>query len=58
MFCMYLCISRQIGDGHFERFQDSHGPWSSFIKHIPHTCLQQVGLCGCLGNSHAHLNEK
>lgn len=58
MICTYLCISRQIGDGHFERFQDSHGPLCSVIKHIPHTCLQHVGLRGCLGNSHTHLNEK
>lgn len=55
---MYLCTNWQIGDGHFERFQDSHGPRCSVIKHFPYTCLQHVGLCGCLGNSHTHLKER
>lgn len=56
-FCKYLGIRRQIGDGHFERFQDSHGPRCSVVKHIPHTRLQQMRLSGCLGNGHTHLNE-
>lgn len=58
IFCIYLCIRRQISDGHFEGFQDSHGPRCSVIKHIPHTWLQQVGLRRRLGNSHTHLREK
>lgn len=55
--CTNLCVLRQVSYGDFEWFQYSHGSGCWVVKEIPHTRLQKVGLCRCLGNCDSDLPE-
>ena len=55
VFVTNLGALREVSDGDFEWFQHSHGSGRRVVQHVPHTRLQEVGLCRRLGNGDSDL---
>lgn len=57
MSCTNLWVLRKVSYGDFKWFQYSHDSGCWVVQKVPHTRLQKVGLCRCLGNCDSHLPE-